>query len=129
MIWYLYLLIFSAVAFDACADAERDHKRKWQSHFLEALCVVSFLAIAIFYNGVGWKDHLVMLVGTYVVMRFFFFDLIYNFLTARPLADTGNSCFYDWLVVKIFKKSQPRMLLWARFVIWVAWSGSMLFSY
>ena len=129
MKWITLIIIVLAVIADAVADAERDEGHKLFSHTLEAFSILALLMLSlcsvILIEVV--KDFWFYIFGMYIVQRLFFFDIFYNAIRGICITYIGRTSLIDKFLRKI--KMHPTWWLWARFVIWIAYTGGVMLNY
>jgi len=134
--WILFVVYFFMVFTDAWGDAEKDKGNQKLSHILQSAMIFLCLCLVFVYSELsglsGWLDAIVILFGGYVMTRWMFIDLFYNLFRKLPMDYIGTSSFYDILQGKIlkgwFKRTPPHGILFAKFIIWSAYVGTIVFG-
>ena len=141
MIWILFALLVALVAFHAANDATLHNDYKKISHLMRSLFMATVLLLVVYYPGETWKDHIMILIIWYGINRFFLFDPVWNithnlcnykskekYVTIDYIGETGWwDIFIQNLLIKI--KMSNQFWFWVRCVIWVTYTGYILYTY
>lgn len=97
---FIYLLL--QVIINATEDALRDEKFKTWSHLLNSIHVLLWLVFPVIvpFN----KSEIGVLIGGYILIRFTFFDFVYNIIRKLPLFYVGDTSIYDKVIRYLVKK-------------------------
>lgn len=103
----------ASIIFDAMADGYRDDGRKELSHAFEAASIGTLVASPFVINYE--KDKWGWYIGTYVCLRYTFFDYTYNATRGLPLSYRGTTSVYD----EVLGKAPPSYVNFTKYVSFV----------
>ncbi len=117
----IVLYMLGLVVMGAAADALNNTGIQTWGHVLEAL-EVAFCFFAVFMldedKTIRWREILFMF-GTYICIRFAFFDYTYNLVAGNELTYLSENNFWGQLWLEVFK-AEPQGIAWARLIFLIA---------
>lgn len=113
LIILLYLLI--AVAAGATGDGLNNAGIQTWGHLLEAaeVAILMFAFYAIDQDKVLTLREVLLMFGTYICLRFAFFDYLYNIAAGNSLTYLSHNNFWGKLWLE-WLKAEPVGIVWAR---------------